>query len=267
MMRRRMWIQRGSTAVGLTWLAFLLLPLLSLAASTSWRSFALAAGDVSALETSVIYTAFAMLAVVAFGTPLAFALARRRLRAQRLVEALLMIPLLTPPLALGILLTALYGPYGWLGGWLNQWGVSLTNTGPAFVLAQVYASAPYYVVGARAAFEAVPTDLEQIARTLGDSPGRVFRRVTLPLSLLGLGAALSIAWVRALGEFGVVLIMAYFPQGIPVKLWVNLQDYGLSSVYPLLWVFFLVGLPLPLLLGLLARQRTARRPLAPTAAF
>ena len=264
-MRATSWIQRSATAVGLGWLVFLLLPLLSLAASTSWTHFALASGDMAALTTSVVYTAVAMLIVVGFGTPLAFALARHCVPAQRLVEGLLMIPLLTPPLALGILLTSLYGPYGWLGGAMEHWGVSLTNSGPAFVLAQVYASAPYYVVGARAAFDGVPAELEQIARTLGDGPLRVFRRVTLPLSALGLGAALSIAWVRALGEFGVVLIMAYFPQGIPVKLWVNLQDYGLSSVYPLLWVFFMVGLPLPLLLGLLAHQRSARRPALPGA--
>jgi len=58
-----------------------------------------------------------------------------------------------------------------------------------------------------------------------------------------------------------VLVMAYYPQGIPVKLWVNLQDFGLPSVYPLLWLFFLVGLPLPLLLGLLAwRRRPQARP-------
>jgi molybdate/tungstate transport system permease protein len=63
--------------------------------------------------------------------------------------------------------------------------------------------------------------------------------------------------VRALGEFGVVLIVAYYPQGIPVKLWTNLQDIGLSAVYPLLWVFFLVALPLPLALGLAVRRRLA----------
>ena len=67
----------------------------------------------------------------------------------------------------------------------------------------------------------------------------------------------ALAWVRALGEFGVVLIVAYYPQGIPVKLWTNLQDYGLSAVYPLLWVFFLVALPLPLVLGLAVRRRLA----------
>jgi len=65
----------------------------------------------------------------------------------------------------------------------------------------------------------------------------------------------ALAWVRALGEFGAVLIVAYYPQGIPVKLWVNLQNIGLSAVYPLLWIFFLVAMPLPLILGLAARHR------------
>jgi hypothetical protein len=63
------------------------------------------------------------------------------------------------------------------------------------------------------------------------------------------------AWVRALGEFGIVLILAYYPQGIPVKLWVNLQDIGLTAVYPLLWVFFLGAMPLPLILGLASRRQ------------
>lgn len=247
--------------LAVAWLAFLLLPVTALVTHTPWRHFALASGDAAALRISLVYTAVAMVIVVAFGTPLAWILARRRFRGRAWIEGLLLVPLLTPPLALGILLTTLYGPYGWLGGWLSGLGVSLTNTAPAFVLAQVYASAPYYVVGARAAIEGVPPELEQLGRTLGDRPWRVFRRITLPLSWLGLAAALSIAWVRALGEFGVVLVMAYYPQGIPVKLWVNLQDFGLPSVYPLLWLFFLVGLPLPLLLGLLAwRRRPQSRP-------
>jgi molybdate/tungstate transport system permease protein len=78
--------------------------------------------------------------------------------------------------------------------------------------------------------------------------------VTVPLARLGIAVGLAIAWVRALGEFGIVLIVAYFPQGIPVKLWVNLQDIGLDAVYPLLWLFFLVALPLPLILGIVSRR-------------
>jgi molybdate/tungstate transport system permease protein len=77
----------------------------------------------------------------------------------------------------------------------------------------------------------------------------------MPLARLGLAAGIALAWVRALGEFGIVLILAYYPQGIPVKLWVNLQDIGLAAVYPLLWVFFVVAMPLPLLLGLASRRQ------------
>ena len=131
----------------------------------------------------------------------------------------------------------------------------LTNTAPAFVLAQVYGAMPYYVLTARAAFEAVPRELEDIALTLGKERWQVFLEVSLKLARLGIAAGLALAWVRALGEFGIVLIIAYFPHGIPVKLWVNLEDSGLDAVYPLLWLFFLVAMPLPLWLGMVSRRR------------
>jgi molybdate/tungstate transport system permease protein len=126
------------------------------------------------------------------------------------------------------------------------------------VLAQVYAAAPYFVVAARSAFEAVDPEFEQISLTLGKSEWQTFWHITLPLARLGFVAGIAIAWVRALGEFGIVLIIAYFPQGIPVKLWVNLQDIGLSAVYPLLWLFFMVAMPLPLVLGIASRRYLSR---------
>lgn len=241
--------------VGLGWLAVLLLPFQSLVANTHWSALHLAPGDLGAVATSLLYTLSALGIVLVLGTPLAFWLARYRFRGHALVDALLLVPLLTPSLAMGILLISTYGPNASLGRLAEQLGLSLTNTPAAFVLAQVYASAPYYVLGARAAFKVVPPGLEEAARTLGDSPWRIFWRVTLPLAGVELGVATAIAWVRALGEFGIVLIVAYHPQGIPVKLWVNLQDIGLPSVYPLLWLFFLIGLPLPLFLDVLAKRR------------
>lgn len=246
--------------LGLCWLGVLALPFVGLLVATPWSHFHLADGDSSALAVSAVYTLVALALVVAFGTPLAYWLARRQFRGKWLAEALIWTSLLTPPLAMGILLTSLYGPYGWLGSSLRHAGVVLTNSAPAFVLAQIYASAAYYIVGARAAFEAVPSDLEGVGRTLGDSPWQVFLRITLPLARAGLAAAASVAWVRALGEFGIVLIMAYYPQGIPVKLWVNLQDSGLPAVYPLLWLFFLIGLPVPVILGLRMHKRRLGEP-------
>ncbi|OBS08615.1 ABC transporter permease subunit [Acidihalobacter prosperus] len=240
-----------SGALGLAWLT---LPLAGLVQATQWTHFGLESGDLEAIRVSLGYTSAALAIIVAFGTPVAYWLARGRFRGKWLAELLLLMPLLTPPLAMGILLSALYGPYGWAGEPLEHLGIELTNTAYAFVLAQVYSAAPYYIVAARAAFEAVPGELEQVALTLGKTRWQCFVTVTLPLARLGLAAGAALAWVRALGEFGVVLIVAYFPQGIPVKLWVNLQDYGLPAVYPLLWLFFLIAMPVPLLLGLLSRR-------------
>jgi len=253
---RRAWLL---ALAGLSGLGFLSLPFVGLFISTPWTQLQLQAGDVDSLKVSLLYTVEALLIVVAFGTPMAWWLARHTFRGKLLVELLVLLPLLTPPLAMGLLLSMSYGPYSWLGQPLGRLGLSLTNTPAAFLLAQIYGSAPYFIVAARSAFEGVPRELELISLTLGQSPWRTFWRVTVPLAGLGLGAGVALAWVRALGEFGIVLIVAYYPQGIPVKLWVNLQDTGLPAVYPLLWLFFVIGLPLPLILGALSRRKQDRR--------
>jgi molybdate/tungstate transport system permease protein len=241
-------------------LALLAAPFLTLAVLTDWRGFCLTPGDLDAAATSLALTSLAMLIVAGLGTPLAWWLARHDFPGKAAAEALLLVALLTPPLALGILLASLYGPYSAVGGALDRLGLSLTNTPSAFVLAQVYGAMPYFVLAARAAFQGVPRELERIALTLGKEPRQVLLTVTLPLARTGLAAALALAWVRALGEFGTALTIAYYPQGIPVKLWVNLQDSGLAAVYPLLWLFFAAALPLPVWLGLAARSGQAGRP-------
>ncbi|MHB0889066.1 molybdate ABC transporter permease subunit [Acidithiobacillus sp.] len=240
--------------LGAAVLAFLLAPFAALVFATHWQGLHFAPGDGTAISVSLLYSLLSLALVMLLGTPLAWWLAHYPYRGKWLLDALLLLPLLTPPLAMGILLSSFYGPYAPVGSLLEHYGVILSNSPPAFVLAQVYGALPYFVVATRAAFEGVPEELEQISLTLGKTPWQTFWQVSLPLSRLGLAAGVALAWVRALGEFGIVLIVAYFPQGIPVKLWVNLQDIGLSAVYPLLWVFFLVAVPLPLWLGLRSRR-------------
>ena len=72
---------------------------------------------------------------------------------------------------------------------------------------------------------------------------------------MGFAAAVSLAWVRALGEFGAVIVTAYYPSGMPVQIWINLQDAGMPAVMPLLVVFLLTALPLPWAIHLLAQRR------------
>jgi molybdate/tungstate transport system permease protein len=234
----------------------LLYPLVGLGASVGrWQWDGIVPGSTwAAVWNSLFLTALALLIDVVLGTPVAYYLARLP-RSDRIVwEAVVLISVLMPPLALGILLSLSFGPQTALGTALLRIGVPTSNSPVAFATTQVYVSIGYYVLAARAALAAVPRELEHIAGLLGSSPLRVFRRVTFPLAKLGLAAALSIAWVRALGEFGAVVVTAYYPTGMPVQIWINLQDAGMPAVMPLLLVFLATALPLPWLIHLLAQR-------------
>lgn len=212
----------------------------------------------ASIRVSLLLTSVAMAVIVALGTPFAAYIAHCRARERLFWQAVLLVPILLPPLALGILLSLAFGPYGPVGSVLQRYGIEMTNSATAFIATQVYVGMGYYVLGAVAAFDAVPRSLQKQAALLGLTPWKVFLRVTLPLSRLGLAVALSIAWVRAFGEFGAVVVTAYYPSGMPVQLWINLQSFGLPAVMPLLVVFLAVALPLPWLVHVLAqRQRHA----------
>jgi molybdate/tungstate transport system permease protein len=233
---------------GVIWLA-LLGPVIALLTHLSRGAIASALTAPGALDPLLVsvesgLVTLGVLAVV--GTPLAWMLARGKLPFPRVWEAGVLCSLLLPPLVIGLLLVFLVGPYTPIGqviAWLHQ---SATNTFLALVIAEVYESAPYYVLGAQAAFASVEPRLEQQAGLLGDRPRRVFRRVTLPLAAPGLAMALSIAWARAMGAFGAVVIIAYHPAGIPLQIFTTLQETGLPSALPYALVLLVVALPLPL---------------------
>lgn len=212
----------------------------------------------ASVRVSILLTGCAMTIILAIGTPVALYISRCSVRERLLWQAILLVPILLPPLALGILMTLAFGPYGSVGSQLERYGIIMTNSATAFIVTQVYVGMGYYVLGAVAALDAVPVNLQKQAALLGLSPAKVFWRVTLPLARLGLAVALTLAWVRAIGEFGAVVVTAYYPSGMPVQLWVNLQSFGLTAVMPLLVAFLAVALPLPWLVHVLAqRQRHA----------
>ncbi|CRL43942.1 Sulfate transport system permease protein CysW [Sodalis glossinidius str. 'morsitans'] len=236
---------------GVPALLLLALPFITLLGVMSWGDFRLAYGDWNAVAVSLGLSALSVPLIVLLGMPLALWLARGASPLRRWAEVLVLIPLLTPPLALGILLVSAYGPYSTLGEVLAAVGLALTNNAAAFVLAQIYGALPYFILSARAAFESVPPSLEDAAKVLGAPPRQVLWRVTLPLARRGL----AIAWVRAVGEFGIVLVFSYFPQGISVKLYINLQNDGINAVYSLICLLLVFTLPFPLWCLATGRQR------------
>ncbi|MGH9466991.1 MAG: ABC transporter permease subunit [Terriglobales bacterium] len=254
--RRWRWPARAAAVI---FAAVLLYPFTGLVAHVGpWLWTGAAGADaLSSLRVSLLLTALAMVVVVAAGTPLAIYI-RRATRWERLAwQAMLLVSMLLPALALGILLTLSLRPESAVGALLWRLGLATSNSGAAFVITQVYVSIGYYVLAAVAALEAVPAGVEDQAALLGLRPRQVFARVTLPLALSGFVVALSLAWARAIGEFGAVVVTAYYPAGMPVQLWMDLQSRGLGAVLPLLVLFLLVALPLPLAAHLAARRRHA----------
>ena len=233
---------------GIVWLA-LLGPVIALLTHLSWSAIVsslTAPGALVPLEVSVESGLVTLGVLLVVCTPLAWMLARGKLPFPRVWETGVLCSLLLPPLVIGLLLVFMVGPYTPIGELLGHFNLSATNTFLALVIAEVYESAPYYVLGAQSAFASVEPRLEQQAGLLGDRPRRVFRRVTLPLAAPGLAMALSIAWARAMGAFGAVIIIAYHPMGIPLQIYTTLQETGLPSALPYALVLLVVALPLPL---------------------
>ena len=135
--------------------------------------------------------------------------------------------MVVPGLAGGILLLLTFGPHGTIGSPLDAWDIALTNNLAGIVLAQLFVSAPFVIVSAYAGFAGVDAKLEMAAATLGDSRWDIFRRISLPLAWPGIAAGITLAWIRALGEFGATLIVAYNPHTLPVYMWVSLNPNGL----------------------------------------
>ena len=166
------------------------------------------------------------LVMLPFGLALAWALARGRWRGKAVVETLVTLPLVLPPVVTGLVLLRLFGRRGPLGHWLySQFGLEVVFTWRAVVIALAVMSLPLFVRAARAAFEEVNPAFEQLARTLGAGEWRVFFTITLPLARRGVLGGTLLAFARALGEFGATIMVAGNIPGQTTTLSVAIYQY------------------------------------------
>jgi molybdate/tungstate transport system permease protein len=216
-------------------LLFLVLPVVRLVAAAGAQGATHLWTD-GELRTSLVLTALtatgATLVAALCGGPLAWLLARRAFRGRAVVSAALDLPLLIPHPVAGIALLLFLGRGSALGAGLLSLGLRIVGTPLGIVAAMLFVSAPLFVSGAREAFSRVDPRLEGVARTLGDSPWRAFRRVTLPLAARGLVAAGIITWARAVSEFGAIVILAYNPKVVSVLSYDRFTGFGLSEALP-----------------------------------
>ena len=179
-----------------------------------------------------VASATAASALVAMGgIPLGYLLARGKWRGMAPLGFLVQLPLALPPLVSGTLLLFLLGYASPLGRLTHG---ALTDSFLGIVLAEAFVAAPFLIIAARSAFRDVDPALEDVAATLGLAPGAVFRRVSLSLAARGVWAGLLLTWLRAFGEFGATVLVAYHPYSLPVYSYVAFGSEGLPAMLPIL---------------------------------
>lgn len=215
--------------------------------------------DLFPLWLSLKVSVVATLLTVAGGLPLAWLLARKRFPGRDLCETLVVLPMVLPPTVLGYYLLVLISRQGVIGRVLDDAGIELAFTWRAAVLAAAVGSIALLVKAAQAGFEAVDRRLEQAALTLGRSQWSVFWSVTLPLASRAVTAGTVLAFCRALGDFGITLMVAGSIPGVtqtaPLAIYDLVQSNRMAEANTLSLI--LVGTVALLLMGLgrLARLR------------
>ena len=235
--------------------AFLVLPLAGLVIRAPWGRIGAALSGADAVQALVLslWTATVATGVcLLIGVPLAWVLARTTFPGQRLLRALVTLPLVLPPVVGGVALLLAFGRAGFIGRYLNSWfGLTIPFTPLAVVMAETFVAMPFLVITVEGALRSADQGFEEAAATLGASRMTVFRRVTVPLVAPSLGAGAVLCWARALGEFGATITFAgSFPgqtETMPIAVYFALEDdpdaaFALSLVLLLVSVLVLVSL-------------------------
>ena len=209
----------------------------------------------AACLVSILSATTATILVALGGIPLGYLLARRPGRAMTLLGFVVQLPLALPPLASGILLLFLLGYASPLGALTHG---ALTDSFIGIVLAEAFVAAPFLIIAARSAFAALDPTLEDVAATLGHGPASVFLRASLPLAWRAVLAGMLLCWLRAFGEFGATVMVAYHPYSLPVYTYVAFGSEGLPAMMPVLVPTLGAALAVMLAATLLAPARPAR---------
>ncbi len=196
---------------------FVLLPLAGMVARVNWGQFwplVSSESSVAALLLSLKTATASTVLCIIFGVPLALVLARAQFAGQRILRALILLPLVVPPVVGGLALLYTFGRSGLLGKSLQLAGINLAFSTTAVVMAQAFVALPFLVLSLEGTLRTTGQKYEAVAATLGARPGTVLRRITLPLVLPGLISGAVLSFARSLGEFGATLTFAGSLQGV-----------------------------------------------------
>ena len=260
-----LWLPAGAAVTAL-YVAFIGLPLLALiiraVAADGFPESLTSPIAIRALRLSLITSAICMVIVVLVGTPFARLLARGGSPWLRLVDSLVELPIVLPPVVAGVAMLMAFGRQGLLGGPLASLGISLPFTTAAVIFAQIFVAAPFYIRAAKLGFQSVALEYEEISQTLGVSPWWTFWRLTLPLAGPSMLTGVALAWARAVSEFGATIMFAGNLTGrtqtMPLAIMTSLES-SLDTALALSVVLLIGAVLVLVVLGLVTRRQGPAR--------
>jgi molybdate/tungstate transport system permease protein len=185
----------------------------------------------NAFILSLLSATVSTLLLSIFGIPLSYFLARfNNFPGKFLLRIIVIIPLVLPPLASGALLLGVFGPYSPIVKAFP--GVEFTQSVLGIIIAQTYVASPFMILASQAAFESVDESYENIARVLGKTRLETFFTISLPLAKTGIVIGFMLSWVRAVGELGATMMMAYNPHTISIQIFEDNAIGGLRNAIP-----------------------------------
>jgi molybdate transport system permease protein len=225
---------------------FIALPVASLLMWTvsegAWRAMVSPVAR-EALLLSIKTTSVSMAIILLVGTPAAYVMARADFPGKKALDSLIDLPAVLPPSAAGIALLLAFGRFGYAGQYLEAFGVTISFTTAAVVMAEVFVAAHFYVRQATVGFASVGRSVEEAAMVDGAGRYAVFLKVTVPLAYPALLAGAVMAWARALGEFGATIVFAGslpgVTQTVPLAIFAALErDFDAAVALSLLVLAF-----------------------------
>jgi len=210
---------------------------------------------IDAFVLSIGTASVSTLLIALFGIPLAYCLSRYKFPGRSIAQIIIVIPLVLPPLASGALLLGVFNPQSFLDRLFPN--VEFTQSIIGIIIAQTYVASPFMILASMAAFDSVDKSLENVARVLGKRSLEVFVRISIPLAKKGILIGIVMTWIRAIGELGATLMLAYNPHTISIQIYEDNALGGLSQAIPGIILSILLSIVLVIVYSIIVKKSSS----------
>ena len=207
---------------------------------------------IDAFVLSIGTASVSTLLIALFGIPLAYCLSRYEFPGRSVAQIIIIIPLVLPPLASGALMLGVFNPQSFLDRLFPN--VEFTQSIIGIIIAQTYVASPFMILASMAAFDSVDKSLENVARVLGKRNLEVFVRISIPLAKKGILIGIVMTWIRAIGELGATLMLAYNPHTISIQIYEDNALGGLSQAIPGIILSILLSIVLVIVYSIIVKK-------------